>query len=88
MAMTSIRAFPELLMEGDAHAKTVSAQAGIIHAVFEKCARLTDPAPADGAGLGLAICREVMAHLAGSIGCLPGQRGPAFRVTLRLHLGR
>ena len=54
--------------------------------IFEKFARLTDPARAGGAGLGLAICREVMANLGGSIGYLPGQGGPAFRVTVPLHL--
>ena len=56
--------------------------------IFEKFARLTDPARAGGAGLGLAICREVMANLGGSIGYLPGQGGPAFRVTLPLYLGK
>ncbi len=55
--------------------------------IFEKFARLTDPTRAGGAGLGLAICREVMANLGGSIGYLPGQGGPAFRVTLPLRLG-
>ena len=54
--------------------------------IFEKFARLTDPTRAGGAGLGLAICREVMANLGGSIGYLPGQGGPAFRVTLPLRL--
>ena len=56
--------------------------------IFEKFARLTDPTRAGGAGLGLAICREVMANLGGSIGYLPGQGGPAFRVTLPLHFGQ
>ena len=54
--------------------------------IFEKFARLSDPARAGGAGLGLAICREVMANLGGSIAYLPGQGGPAFRVTVPLHL--
>ena len=52
--------------------------------IFEKFARLTDEARAGGAGLGLAICREVMGNLGGSIGYLPGQRGAAFRVVLPL----
>ena len=56
--------------------------------IFEKFARLTDPARAGGAGLGLAICREVMANLGGSIGYLPAQGGPAFRVTVPLHLAQ
>ena len=55
--------------------------------IFEKFARLTDPARAGGAGLGLAICREVMANLGGSIAYLPGQGGPAFRVSVPLHFG-
>ena len=53
--------------------------------IFESFARLTG-ARADrqpgGAGLGLAICREIMARLGGSIAYLPGQGGAAFRVTL------
>ncbi|WP_289043456.1 ATP-binding protein [uncultured Aliiroseovarius sp.] len=52
--------------------------------IFEKFSRLTDTSAAGGAGLGLAICREVMDRLGGSITYLPGQRGAAFRVTLPL----
>lgn len=58
------------------------AQQGLI---FEKFARLTDTSKAGGAGLGLAICREIMANLGGSIDYLPGQGGAAFRVTLPLR---
>ncbi len=54
--------------------------------VFEKFARLPDAARAGGAGLGLAICREVMANLGGTVTYLPGQRGAAFRVTVPLRL--
>ena len=54
--------------------------------VFEKFARLTDQTRAGGAGLGLAICREVMANLGGTVSYLPGQKGAAFRVTLPLRL--
>jgi signal transduction histidine kinase len=50
--------------------------------IFEKFARLTDTQRAGGAGLGLAICREIMANLGGTIDYLPGQGGAAFRVTL------
>ena len=50
--------------------------------IFEKFARLTDQRRAGGAGLGLAICREIMARLGGEIEYLPGQGGAAFRVTL------
>ncbi|MCU0815538.1 MAG: sensor histidine kinase [Cypionkella sp.] len=56
--------------------------------IFEKFARLTDQTRAGGAGLGLAICREIMANLGGTITYLPGQRGAAFRVTLPLRLER
>ncbi|MDO5648070.1 ATP-binding protein [Paracoccus sp. (in: a-proteobacteria)] len=50
--------------------------------IFEKFARLNDPARAGGAGLGLAICREIMVTLGGDIAYLPGQGGAAFRVTV------
>ncbi|MEZ5754293.1 MAG: ATP-binding protein [Paracoccaceae bacterium] len=54
--------------------------------IFEKFARLTDQTRAGGAGLGLAICREVMANLGGTITYLPGQGGAAFRVMLPLRM--
>ena len=54
--------------------------------IFEKFARLTDQTRAGGAGLGLAICREVMANLGGTITYLPGQGGAAFRVSVPLRL--
>ena len=50
--------------------------------IFEKFARLNDPARAGGAGLGLAICKEIMANLGGEISYLPGQGGAAFRILL------
>ncbi len=53
--------------------------------IFEKFARLTDQMRAGGAGLGLAIVREIMANIGGSISYLPGQKGAAFRVTLPLR---
>ncbi len=56
--------------------------------IFEKFARLTDQTRAGGAGLGLAICREVMANLGGTITYLPGQGGAAFRVAVPLRLER
>ncbi|MFD0979393.1 ATP-binding protein [Tropicimonas aquimaris] len=52
--------------------------------IFEKFSRLSDQSAAGGAGLGLAICREIMARLGGAIEYLPGQGGAAFRVTLPL----
>ncbi len=54
--------------------------------IFEKFARLTDPTRSGGAGLGLAICREIMANLGGGIAYLPGQGGAAFRITLPLRM--
>ena len=54
--------------------------------IFEKFARLTDQMRAGGAGLGLAIVREIMANLGGTITYLPGQKGAGFRVTLPLRL--
>ena len=56
--------------------------------IFEKFARLSDPFGAGGAGLGLAICREVMASLGGTISYLPGQKGAAFRVTVPLRAAK
>ncbi len=50
--------------------------------MFEKFARGTDHRAAGGAGLGLAICREVMKRLGGDVVYLPNQDGSAFRVIL------
>jgi hypothetical protein len=50
--------------------------------IFEKFARVLDEGKAGGAGLGLAICREIMNRLGGQITYLPGQSGAAFRVVL------
>ncbi|MEQ8901979.1 MAG: sensor histidine kinase [Roseovarius sp.] len=49
--------------------------------IFEKFSRIGET-KAGGAGLGLAICREIMARLDGSVSYLPGQTGAAFRVSL------
>ncbi|OCX64519.1 sodium:solute symporter [Thioclava sp. SK-1] len=53
--------------------------------IFEKFSRLSDMSRAGGAGLGLAICREIMVNLGGEIAYLPGQGGAAFRVSLPLR---
>ena len=50
--------------------------------IFEKFARASDHTKAGGAGLGLAICREIISNLGGQIFYLPGQRGAAFRISL------
>jgi len=50
--------------------------------IFEKFSRITDQTRAGGAGLGLAISREVMLRLGGDITYLPAQNGAAFRVYL------
>ena len=56
--------------------------AGSQQMIFEKFSRISDQSKAGGAGLGLAICREIMGRLGGTIGYLPGQSGTAFRVVL------
>lgn len=55
--------------------------------VFEKFVRLSDQASAGSAGLGLAISREIMHRLGGTLDYLPGQSGAAFRVRLPLGNG-
>ncbi|EYD71388.1 ATP-binding protein [Limimaricola hongkongensis] len=50
--------------------------------IFEKFSRLGDPGRAGGAGLGLAICREIMTRLGGAVRFLPGPGGATFRVEL------
>ncbi|MFW2542366.1 ATP-binding protein [Primorskyibacter sp. 2E107] len=49
--------------------------------IFEKFARVSDR-EAGGAGLGLAICKQIMTRLGGDITYLPGQGGGAFRILL------
>ena len=56
------------------------------HLIFEKFARLGDQSRAGGAGLGLAICREIMHRLGGDISYLPGQGGAAFRISLPVSM--
>ncbi len=50
--------------------------------VFEKFSRLSDASAAGSAGLGLAISREIMRNLGGSIEYLPGGTGATFRVII------
>lgn len=49
--------------------------------IFEKFSRVS-PEKAGGAGLGLAICREIMERLGGDIVYLRDKGGAAFRVSL------
>ena len=53
--------------------------------IFEKFSRVGET-KAGGAGLGLAICREIMARLEGDIIYLPGQGSCAFRVQFPAEL--
>jgi len=57
-------------------------QVGNQQMIFEKFSRVADQSKAGGAGLGLAICREIMQRLGGQISYLPGQGGASFRVVL------
>lgn len=50
--------------------------------IFEKFSRVTDQSKAGGAGLGLAICREIMLRLGGEVVYLPQPAGTGFRVVL------
>lgn len=49
--------------------------------IFEKFARLRS-GEADGAGLGLAICREIVTRLGGGISYVPKESGGSFEVRL------
>ncbi len=53
--------------------------------IFEKFSRLTG-VEEDGAGLGLAICREIMARLGGDINYHPDGPGAIFDVSLPQHV--
>lgn len=50
--------------------------------IFEKFSRVADGLKAGGAGLGLAICREIMHRLGGEISYIPRKEGATFRVHL------
>lgn len=50
--------------------------------IFEKFARLDTARGAPGAGLGLAISREIMSRLDGDLSFVPGADGATFRVRL------
>jgi signal transduction histidine kinase len=52
--------------------------------IFEKFARLDTAKGAPGAGLGLAISREIMGRLGGSLTYQPGRAGTRFVVRLPL----
>ncbi|MEM1273765.1 MAG: ATP-binding protein [Pseudomonadota bacterium] len=50
--------------------------------IFEKFARIASGMDATGAGLGLAISREIMARIGGALSYVPGQSGATFRIRL------
>lgn len=50
--------------------------------IFEKFSRLGDSSRAGGAGLGLAISKEIMIRLGGDVAYVPQAAGTCFRVTL------
>jgi signal transduction histidine kinase len=50
--------------------------------IFEKFARADTAKGAPGAGLGLAISREIMARLGGGLSYVPSDQGTRFRVRL------
>jgi signal transduction histidine kinase len=54
--------------------------------IFEKFARLDTAKGAPGAGLGLAISREIMGRLGGSLTYQPGRAGTRFVVHLPVEL--
>jgi signal transduction histidine kinase len=56
--------------------------------IFEKFARLDTARGAPGAGLGLAISREIMARLDGDLHYVPGAGGATFRVRLPARASR
>jgi len=56
--------------------------------IFEKFSRLGDKSQAGGAGLGLAICKEIMDKLGGAIVYVPGKSGTTFRVSLPLQAAK
>ncbi len=53
--------------------------------IFEKFSRVS-PEKAGGAGLGLAICREIMERLGGDITYIRDKGGAAFRVSLPITI--
>ena len=54
---------------------------GMEAVIFEKFSRIDDQSKAGGAGLGLAICREIMTNLDGRIEYFAGNEGPCFQIT-------
>jgi Na+/proline symporter/nitrogen-specific signal transduction histidine kinase len=55
--------------------------------IFEKFSRLSDTTSAGAAGLGLAICREIMRNLGGTIRYVATPDGGVFRVSVGLDKG-
>ena len=69
----------------DFHDNGLGISAEAADMIFEKFARVSDQ-KAGGAGLGLAICRQVMTRLGGSVDLVPTQFGTNFRVVLPYKL--
>jgi signal transduction histidine kinase len=53
--------------------------------IFEKFARINDQ-DGSGAGLGLAICREIMTRLGGDVTYVPASLGNCFLVRVPLNV--
>jgi Na+/proline symporter/nitrogen-specific signal transduction histidine kinase len=68
-----------LLVDFTDNGQGIDAEAQAV--IFEKFYRVVG-AEGEGAGLGLAICQQIMRRLGGDIRYLPGKGGAAFRVQL------
>ncbi len=69
----------DLVIDFSDNGKGIGAEAQDV--IFEKFYRVPG-AQGEGAGLGLAICQEIMIRLGGRISYVPGQGGTTFRVRL------
>ncbi|ANT59554.1 sodium:solute symporter [Salipiger sp. CCB-MM3] len=79
----SVRPGARLAIDFTDNGSGVSAEAQDF--IFEKFSRVSDQ-KAGGAGLGLAICRQIVTRLGGEISYVPGRGGASFRVSLPADL--
>ncbi|NDV51097.1 MULTISPECIES: ATP-binding protein [unclassified Salipiger] len=79
----SVRAGARLALDFTDNGSGVAAEAQDV--IFEKFSRVSDQ-KAGGAGLGLAICRQIVTRLGGDITYVPGRAGASFRVSLPADL--